>query len=217
MQSRKENINTIKLFVLPDYQKELFNFLKKEAWIKTFYLAGGTALALQLGHRESIDFDFFSNAAIDKNIIFSNLKKYGDFDLYTEGEDTIHGSLNNVEISFFRIEDKLIEEPIIENNILIAKKIDIALLKLNAISGRGSKKDFIDLCFLIEEYPLLLLLEKYELKYGAGLANNYHMLKSLTYFDDAEKQAMPKMIKKKSWETIKKEIVSEVKRSNILI
>ena len=89
-------------------------------------------------------------------------------------------------------------------------------MKLSAISGRGNKKDFIDLYFILKKYSLDTILRFYEKKYGKGLANDYHLIKSLVYFADAEEQAMPKMIEQIEWERVKADIVKKVKESKML-
>ena len=91
--------------------------------------------------------------------------------------------------------------------------IDIALMKLEAISGRGSKKDFIDLFFLLKHFAISWLFEKHPQKYGIGISNHYHLLKSLVYFEDAENQPMPKMLQDASWEDVKNKIVFEVTKT----
>jgi hypothetical protein len=88
-------------------------------------------------------------------------------------------------------------------------KIDIAAMKLNAIAGRGSKKDFIDLYFLLKEFSLAKLLSFYEKKYEDGSV--FMVLKSLTYFEDADVQQQPKMFVEFNWELCKKTIIEKVK------
>ena len=94
---------------------------------------------------------------------------------------------------------------------LIAPMIDIAPMKLAAISGRGSKKDFIDLYFLLEHYELSDIFEKFQTKYGKETTNFYHLLKSLVYFEDADDQPSPVMINTISWVKIKEHIIEQVK------
>ncbi len=207
--------NKFKTNILPKKQKNLFEFLSAQKWLDTFYLAGGTALALQIGHRRSIDFDFFTKTSFDRKEIIRNMTKYGTFELFTEGADTLHGSLNGVQISFFRLEDKLLQKTTGNKHLHVAGTLDIAAMKLNAISGRGTKKDFIDLYFLMREFALPELFKGYESKYGRSVSNNYHLLKSLTYFGDAEKQPMPKMLVAVSWNHVKESIISLVKNEHI--
>lgn len=208
--------NKFRLNILPKKQKELFDFLSAEAWLDNFYLAGGTALALQIGHRQSIDFDFFTGNTFDKRSVIKKATEFGTFELFTESTDTLHGSLNGVQISFFKLEDKILKDTVDHRHLHVASMLDIAAMKLNAISGRGTKKDFVDLYFLLREFSLREMLEGYEAKYGKAISNSYHLLKSLTYFGDAERQPSPKMIIKVSWDEVKKAIVRTVRNSNVI-
>ena len=209
--------NKLNLSVLPLNQRRLFYFLAEQGWLKSFYLAGGTALALQIGHRQSVDFDFFSDDAFDVRMIVKEAMKYGEFELFSEAENTLHGLLNGVQISFFKINDNLLGPTNDYNeNLKLASLLDIAVMKLNAISGRGNKKDFIDLSFLLKYFGLIELLEKYEKKYGRSISNQYHLLKSLLYFADAENQPMPRMKIRKTWLQAKKEIILATKKAGII-
>ncbi len=201
--------------VLPDEQLNLFKMLSNEDWIKSFYLVGGTSLALQIGHRQSIDFDFFIDKDITNRDIINKLVELGDFELFNEADNTINGLLNNVNISFLKYEYPAVRKLLRYKNILIADMFDIALMKLGAISGRGSKKDFIDLFFLLDYYSLEEIFKEYKNKFGLEISNNYHLLKSLVYFEDAERQPMPKMIKKVKWEEVKKSIIQKAKPLNL--
>ena len=205
-------INNLHTEILPEQQKRLFDILSDQSWITPFYLAGGTALALQIAHRQSIDFDFFIKENFDNRNIIETLCKYGKFELFNEARNTINGLLNDVRISFFKYKYPLLNNPLSYKNMSIANPEDIALMKLEAISGRGSKKDFIDLYFLLQEFSLSKLFEKYPFKYGIEISNHYHLLKSLTYFEDAEHEPMPKMFEKILWEQVKKHIIDEIKR-----
>lgn len=199
--------------IFPKQQQLLFDKLSKQDWITPFYLAGGTALALQLGHRRSIDFDFFTEGNFDTAKIIQHLREIGKFELFDRSEDTLNGSVNDVQVSFFGYEYPLLENLHGHMKISIADRIDIALMKLEAISGRGSKKDFIDLFFLLKHFSISWLFEKYPQKYGIEISNHYHLLKSLVYFEDAEHQPMPTMLQDVSWEDVKRRIVSEVSKT----
>ena len=207
--------NTLKLEVLPKNQLKLFNTVAGENWISDFYLAGGTALALQLGHRQSIDFDFFKTTSLNRKMIKKNLGYLGTMELYSEDKDTINAGVNGIRISFFTYGIPILSDFLKYKNISIASLLDIALMKLAAISGRGSKKDFIDLYFLLEYFNLSDLLKKYQKKFGEELTNIYHLLKSLVYFEDAENQPIPVMLKPMSWEEVKQFIIDEVKKYNL--
>ena len=203
------------LEIFPQEQADLFNTLCRLEWISDFYLVGGTALALQMGHRRSLDFDFFrsKNFNIDKLVV--QAKEIGKFELYGHDKDTLNAAINGVRISFFISPYPLMRDTISYKNISIADKFDIALMKLNALSGRGNKKDFVDLYFLLKEYDLAQLIKNYQNKYGIELSNVYHLYKSLIYFEDAEQQPAPKMLQSVPWQEVKKRIIAEVKKLQI--
>lgn len=198
--------------ILPEQQRILFDILSKQRWIAPFYLAGGTALALQIAHRQSVDFDFFTEDDFNNRDITEKLRELGEFRLFNEARNTINGLLNDVRISFFKYRYPLLNSPFRHENMSVAEMRDIALMKLEAISGRGSKKDFIDLYFLLCSFSLSELFEKYPLKYGIEISNHYHLLKSLAYFEDAEHEPMPRMFDNISWEQVKSHIAKEVKK-----
>jgi len=197
---------------MPEQQKSLFNKLSEEEWIATFYLAGGTSLALRIEHRQSVDFDFFTEQDFDNLNIIEKLRKIGSFELFDEARNTINGLLNDVRISFFKYRYPLLNHPYSYKNMRIADMVDIALMKLGAVSGRGGKKDFIDLHFLLDHFSLSELFKKYPEKYGVEVSNHYHLMKSLVFFEDAENEPMPKMFVSVSWEEIKRHVVKEVKK-----
>ncbi len=199
--------------IFPKQQQSLFDTLSEQDWIRPFYLAGGTSLALQIGHRRSIDFDFFAEGDLNTTQIIHHLRNIGKFELFDRSEDTLNGSVNDVQISFFSYKYPLVKDFHQYMKISIADMLDIALMKLEAISGRGGKKDFIDLYFLLERFSISELLQRYPQKYGVEISNHYHLLKSLVYFEDAEQQPMPPMLQKVSWEDIKKKIILEVSKT----
>jgi hypothetical protein len=200
------------LQALPPEQRQLFERMIRWPWLGEFYMAGGTALALQIGHRQSIDFDFFIEKPFDVQKTIRTLTEQGAFDLLNEDQDTINGSLDGVKVSFFKYQYPLLKDIGVHQTIRIAHRLDIALMKLEAIAGRGSKKDFVDLYFLLKEYTVEQLLENYTQKYSAGTGNRYHLFKSLTYFEDAERQPMPLLIKTVAWDEIKRVIGAEVRK-----
>ena len=203
--------------VLPEHQKLLWDQLVRHQWIEPFYLAGGTSLALHIGHRRSVDFDFFTSRNFDTREIIGKLRNLGEFELFHEAGNTLNGSVNNVRISFFSYRYPLIGKLHKHVCLSVADLIDIALMKLEAISGRGSRKDFIDLYFLLHYFSLTELFEQYPFKYGKQVSNHYHLLKSLIYFEDAEEQPMPVMVTDISWEQVRKSIIAEVKKIRIIV
>lgn len=171
-----------------------------------FYLAGGTALALQIGHRQSIDLDWFSGHDFSNAQIKNSLSGLGVFELTNEAEGTIEGVMDQVRVSFFRYRYDLLFPLLGFEKIKLADERDIAAMKIDAISSRGSKKDFIDLYFLLEKYSLKELIEFFEKKYRDIKYNKLHILKSLVYFDDAENEPSPAMLKIVKWETVRETI-----------
>ena len=153
---------------------------------KDFYLGGGTALALQMGHRDSIDFDFFKEGEIDTQKLFRDLEEFfaGHHLLKIQEErDTLSLIVDDsVKLSFFGYEYKLIKELIEEENLKLASIEDIGCMKLSAITGRASNKDYIDLYYILQSIDLKDLLEKASQKFP-NLDKNL-ILKSLVYFDD---------------------------------
>lgn len=186
--------------------------IKKSKFVKNFYLAGGTALAIQLGHRESIDLDFFSLQKFSVSDMEKEISSLGKFVLNKKDYRTLDGVLDTVKISFFHYEYDLIFPLVDFDNIKIADERDIACMKLDAVSSRGSRKDFIDIYFLLEKYSLRELMLFFERKYKNIKYNKLHILKSLTYFEDAEEEPMPIMIKNTEWNEVKRKIIEEAKK-----
>lgn len=185
--------------------------LGKSGLLKDAYLAGGSALALHLGHRYSLDFDFFTRKHFKAENLINSLEKIGEFEKNTLSQDTLLGIFNSVKFSLFYLEYPLIEKTESFLNVSIASTADIAAMKLAAIVDRGTKRDFIDLYFLAKErYNLEKMLNFYNKKYQKLSENAYSILKALKYFEDAEESEMPKMIKKVSWKKIKRFFEKEV-------
>jgi len=177
---------------------------------RDFYLAGGTALAIQLGHRESLDLDWFSASDFSNSKIKEELASLGKFELKSEEEGTIHGLLDGVRVSFLRYKYNLLFPFVDFEGVNLAEERDILAMKLDAISARGSKKDFVDLYFLMEKYTLEELIGFFEKKFSSMKFNRLHLLKSLAYFEDADAEPAPIMLKKFDWEKEKSQIKKKV-------
>ncbi|MDA1317446.1 MAG: nucleotidyl transferase AbiEii/AbiGii toxin family protein [bacterium] len=176
------------------------------------YLAGGTALALHLGHRISVDLDFFNPLNFDSHEIVTKLKSLGDFESDQQTEKTINGIFNSVKFSYFYYSYKLIAKTVDFEGITLASLEDIAAMKLVAITDRGTKKDYIDLYFLAQKYSFEEMFDFYEKKYGLIDTNRMIILKSMGYFIDADESEMPLMIEKINWEEVKAFFISQVLR-----
>ena len=178
--------------------------LGKSGIFQGAYLAGGTACALQLGHRVSLDLDFFTEKEFDTEIVLKLLEKLPEFKLDETAKWTILGSFPKVKFSYFYSRYPLIKRTSQFFQINLASLEDIAAMKIAAICDRGTKRDFIDLYFLAKRFSLNQILKFYDQKY-AKLSNNIvHIVRSLNYFEDAEPQKHPKMLIPTSWEEVKK-------------
>jgi hypothetical protein len=157
---------------------------------KDFYLAGGTGLALQLGHRDSIDFDFFSPNEINTEKLFLNIKNvFKDYSIkiVQNTKNTLTVLIDqNIKLSFFTYNYDLIEELIDEPYIKIASIKDIACMKLSAIVSRASIKDYIDLYYILKEIPLEVIIDCLKKKMPELEINL--VLKSLIYFKDVKQE-----------------------------
>ncbi|OGK13363.1 hypothetical protein A2859_00865 [Candidatus Roizmanbacteria bacterium RIFCSPHIGHO2_01_FULL_37_16b] len=185
-------------------QKALVLLGKSKVLPKGTYLAGGSALALHFGHRISIDFDFFTPLSFSEKKLAKTLGEIGTFKKSDISKDTLLGLFQNTRFSIFRYDYPLLFPITLFENLNIAHPKDIAAMKLAAIMDRGTKKDFVDLFFLIKKgVALEQSLKYYDKKYQALANNIYSLIISLSYFVDAEDTNMPKMIEKISWEEVK--------------
>lgn len=175
-----------------------------------FYLAGGTGLSLLLGHRESIDLDFFRRESFDTDEL---LKKPSGFTVLDKKKDTLTGTIENVNISFFGFDYPLLSDSLEYKGIKVASMLDIALMKLSAVMQRNTRKDFIDLYFIIKDHlPLLGLIKQFGNKFSQNQEVSIPILKSLTYFVETETEPMPQMYIDTNWEDIKTFFINESKQ-----
>ncbi|MBI2430950.1 MAG: nucleotidyl transferase AbiEii/AbiGii toxin family protein [Candidatus Levybacteria bacterium] len=197
--------------VLSPNAKTALDILGQGELLNNAYLAGGTSLALRLGHRISIDFDFFSPLKFDPIILANSLKTTGKFDIDTAAGTTLIGQFNNVKFSYFRYEYPLLNPTDDYQGIKIASIDDIIAMKLVAISDRNTKKDFIDLYTICHQKNISIeeMFELYNKKYHVLEENKYTLIKSMTYFEDADADAMPEMLADISWDEVKKFLISE--------
>ena len=191
---------------------ELLNQLMLAEEFKNMRLAGGTALALQLGHRKSIDLDFFGVIDFDHIYTSNPFSSFKQVTTLKRSKNINIFSINNIKVDFVNYSYPWLHEPIIENSIRLAATEDIAAMKLAAITGKGSKKDFIDLNFLLQTHTLQELLDFYKKKYHDG--SEFLVLKSLTYFDDANTELGIEMLKDIPWTHIKAHLLHTVTEYN---
>ena len=167
-------------------------------------LVGGTSLALQIGHRKSIDIDLFGILNVEFDILIDELKTLGEVVLLKNSKNIHSLLINDIKVDIVNYNYKWLKNKMTIDNIYFATIEDIAAMKLNAIMGRGSKKDFIDLYFILKNYTLSTLIDLYSQKYHDG--SIFLVVKSLAYFDDADEQEMPFMFHNTSWQTMKNNI-----------
>ena len=194
--------------ILPD-TLELLKRLSAQPEMKGMRLVGGTALALQYGHRQSVDLDFFGTPVINQDEMLGMVEKMGPYRLRNRTKNILQLIVNDIMVDIVDYSQySWIDNPICWEGITLASPKDIAAMKINAVEGRGTKKDFIDIYRLLQHYSLDDLLSFYSQKYP-----NYSLFRailSLNYFDDADPQAMPKMFSPANWEEMKKTISSAV-------
>jgi hypothetical protein len=173
-----------------------------------FYLAGGTSLSLQIGHQNSIDIDLFGKHEIDFDKYIEILNKFGKTEITQSSKNILITDINGLKVDFVNYRYPLLSEPLEIEGIRMLSKKDIAAMKLNAIAGRGSKKDFIDLYFLLNNFSMQEMLDFYLEKYSDG--SEFMVIKSLSYFEEANEQPQPQMFMNFDWEICKQKIIEEV-------
>ena len=192
--------------VLNARQKNVLRRLGPVMTARSFYLVGGTALALKLGHRHSVDLDWFTDRIIQDGMLLANELETAGVELTVRHTDrgTLHATVSSVAASFLEFRYPLLQ-PLVrweEYGCLLASLDDLACMKLSAIAQRGSKKDFVDLYALVSKHkPLSELLALYQRKFS--VRDIAHVLLGLSYFDDAENERMPRMRWRLDWKTVK--------------
>ena len=180
--------------------------------VKHAYLAGGTSLALQIGHRMSFDLDFFTQEKFDENLLATELSQLQTFKEKQRAWATVLGTVGETKFSIFYYKYKIIDDIIPFEGINLISKKDIAAMKIHAISDRGVKRDFIDVFFLAKEFSLDQMIDFYDQKYGLSDDKLYPLIKGLGYFADAEDDKLPEMLVPVDWEEVKNFFLKETKR-----
>lgn len=195
---RKETVSTSTL--------ELLSSLMKDEAIDEFFLAGGTALALQIGHRISIDLDLFTIAPFDENALLTHLEENYKFQVDFQAKNTLKGFIGETKVDFLSHQYPLIKPLLIIEGTRMAGSEDIAAMKLNAIVGNGTRlKDFIDVAYLSSSLTLTQMINAYEEKYVTR--NPTIALKSLAYQNDIDfTEAIQMLDKEYDWNDIKERL-----------
>jgi len=206
------------VFHLEILSKNQTDLLFKFKLPKNYYLAGGTALALYLGHRTSLDFDFYTSSEFDREEILNLLKKnWGEENITVSSleKNFFIGEINKVNVSVFHYPYKLLANLVNLRNISLASLDDIAAMKIIAVIQRPAKRDYIDLYYLLKQYPPKTIFQWAGKKYSNF--NPYLALRALSFFDDVENEKIEErgiriLDKKFSWERAKEKIFEEVKK-----
>lgn len=200
---------------LPQETKNALDFLSEKDWLKnsSWYLAGGTALALNVGNRKSYDLDFFTQEKDFKNEdILSNFYGINEWEVTMDRKNTIYGELFGAKVSFITYPFFIPkEEPKFYGSVKIIASIDVAVMKITAISQRGRKRDFFDLYWCVHNISSLEdIIRKLPEQYPSVVHNYHHILKSLTYFEDAENDPEPEIYFDTDWARVKNFFEKEV-------
>lgn len=186
----------------------LLRELQESALLKDCRLVGGTSLALQIGHRKSVDLDFFGHVDATPEELEDELRQYGDLQVRKNSGNIHLFVLNGIHIDVVNFPFPWQKEIVAEDGLRLAHIEDIAAMIITAVIGRGTKKDFVDIATLLETYSLKQILSFYEAKYPN--ASSFMALKSLSYFEDAEIQPMPYMFSDLSWEETKMRVLQAI-------
>lgn len=200
--------------ILTGTQFKLLHDLLAAPCLSDFYLAGGTAVALYFGHRESSDFDLFTSKPFDSANLIALLGRSFLLENVLHEDNTCRFFVNDVKIELFAHNYPLIDDLRIKEGIRLAGLKDLVAMKLNAVAGRGSKKDFWDIASLLEIFPLEDMLSYFRSKYQS--ADEWHLIRSLTYFDDAEREGIEiKSFRNVTWKQVKDRIIDALKNHNL--
>lgn len=186
---------------------ELLKKLQTMAELKDTRLVGGTALALQMGHRKSVDLDLFGHINCTPDELESALRKVASVILLKKSTNINIYVVDGVKVDIVNYKYDWLEPSLCEDGIVMAQFPDIAAMKVNAIIGRGTRKDFVDIAYLLKKFTLSNVLHFYFKKYPE--ASMFLAAKSLSYFVDAENLPMPEMLVDDSWENMKSYIAKQ--------
>jgi predicted nucleotidyltransferase component of viral defense system len=171
--------------------------------LKSFRLVGGTALSLLFGHRQSIDLDFFTDESLEKDVLIPALEDgFGKIITVNDRSKSIYQCIiQNVKVDFVCVQDPFLNPVQLIEGIPFADIKDLIALKLNAVKGRGVKKDFWDVARLLQEYSLNDLFQFYHDRFKYD--DTFAMRRSIAYFNDAENDIDPKSLDGMTWEKVK--------------
>ncbi len=200
---------------LPGRTKKALDFFSEQKWLKKskWYLAGGTALALQDGNRKSLDLDFFTmEKDFDEKKLTARFIGNKDWQIEMEEKNTIYGSLFKAKVSFIAYPFFIPKQEFIKHgSVRVLNHIDVGVMKITAISQRGKKRDFFDLYWCAKNIePLEAILKRLPTQYPAVAHDYHHILKALVYFKDAESDPEPEIYFDTDWKKVKRFFTKEI-------
>lgn len=187
---------------------ELLKKLQRLPVLEQTRLVRGTALALQLGHRKSIDLDFFGTVDCEAEYLRESIAGIASLTILKESPHIHIYIVDGIKVDIVNYKYPWLDDVVLEQGLRLASVSDIAAMKITAIIGRGTKKDFIDIAFLLHHFSLEEILHFYAAKYNDSSV--FMAMKSLAYFDDAEADPMPDMFVNQSWQQVKAHILSKI-------
>jgi hypothetical protein len=195
--------------VIPASTEATLRALRDAGLLDRFYLAGGTGLALKFGHRLSLDLDLFAKEQFDEEMLLQRIQTLDGFALVAKAPHTLHATVQETKVSFLGYAYPVLfpTNPFLD--VAVADPRDIACMKVSAVAGRGTKRDFVDLYLCAERYGLKEILRLFDQKFAQTNYSRIHILKSLTFFGDAEKDPMPHMLVALDWDTVKQFFLRE--------
>lgn len=179
--------------------------------LQNFGLVGGTNLSLRYGHRLSIDLDLFTNESFENDIILAEIEqKFTNIEVVDESKNMLYLFIEGIKIDIALVPYPNIAPFDFIENIRLTSCPDVIAMKLNALARRGSKKDFWDLAEILDHYTINDIINFFKQKYSSK--DELYILRSMIYFEDAERQIDPDPLKKISWKQVKSKIQIAVKQ-----
>lgn len=170
-------------------------------------------MALHLGHRHSVDFDWFGRDFLDDPMSFAHdlMSRGVELQIRNVQRRTLHAVISEIRTGFFDVDYTMLQslETIVGMGVRIASMRDLSAMKLLSVAQRGTRKDFIDVAALLDRFSLVDMLDDFRRKYT--VSDTGGRVYRLTYFDDVEMDPMPEMLSQKSWPAAKQTIRDALK------
>ena len=201
--------------ILPRETKKALDFLSTQEWLRKtdWYLAGGTALAIQVGHRRSVDLDFFiKHPRFDNIDLLDRISSSGNLEIELNKDNTVFAKLFEAKISFIAYPFFVPRQSFMHyGTVKILSPIDVAVMKVVVISQRGRKRDFFDMYWCAKNLESLEeTIKRLPSQYPSVAHDYHHILKAMVYFEDAESDPEPEIFFKADWDEVKSYFNKEI-------